>query len=313
VRIVSFNIENLAPWIRDDDGMRRLRHLVEDLDAPDVLCLQEIRVRAGDDDLVERMHRALRGYVCHASLPRDPRNVSYRGGRAYGVATYVRSTLRPEPAHVPEWDREGRVVVTPLRAFTVINVYLVNGTSRPWFDPDTGKVDGDRHAFKRRLQRLLMAEAKSHGDVVIIGDFNVSRTRIDVHPRLRTEGPHALARKELNEIVIPELDVVDVFRELHPTERKYTWFEKRAASMGRLDAARVDYALVSRALASRVKEADIAQEMANRFGSDHAPLFIDVDPGTRPSAREPKAPANRLSADRRAPSTTRSGRRGGRR
>ena len=119
MRIASFNIENLVPWIRDDDGMRR-------------------------------MHGALRGYVCHASLPRDQRNVSYRGGRAYGVATYVRSSLRAKPVHVPEWDREGRVVVTSLDAFTIINVYLVNGTSRPYFEPDTGNVAGDRHAFKRK-------------------------------------------------------------------------------------------------------------------------------------------------------------------
>lgn len=278
MRIVSWNVESWAPWL-DEGKERERRHLVEDLGVPDVLCLQEVRVRASDAALVARMDRALRGYVCHASLPRDPRNVRHRGGRAYGVATYVREPLRPGAGRIPAWDREGRVVITPLpeQGFTLVNVYLVNGTSRPYYDPDTGRPDGDRHAFKRRLQRLLMDEARALGDVVIIGDFNVSRTKLDVHPRLRTEGPHALARKELGEIVIPALDAVDVFRELHPRAKKYTWFEKRAAALGRLDAARVDFALVSRGLAPRVTEADIDEEKANRFGSDHAPLWIEVD------------------------------------
>lgn len=278
MRIVSWNIESWTPWL-DEQKDRARQHLLEDLGVPDVLCLQEVRVRASDEPMVARMHAAFRGYDCHVSLPRDPRNVSHRGGRAYGVTTYVRKTLRAGPGWVPRWDREGRVVVTPLprQGFTLIDVYLVNGTSKPYVDPDTGRPDGDRHAFKRRLQRLLMDEARALGPVVIIGDFNVSRTKLDVHPRLRTEGPHALARKELNEIVIPTLDVVDVFRELHPRARAYTWFERRAAARGRLDAARVDYALVSRPLAGRVTDATIDEEKANRFGTDHAPIAIELD------------------------------------
>ena len=46
--------------------------------------------------------------------------------------------------------------------------------------------------------------------MVLIGDFNISLTKQDCLPRLRTEYPHSLARKEFNEKFIPGLKVVDI-------------------------------------------------------------------------------------------------------
>ena len=109
----------------------------------------------------------------------------------------------------------------------------------------------------------------------MIGDWNVSRTRLDTWPRLRTEEPHATARAAFNDRFIPALGLIDVFRALHPEERKYTWFNPRARA-GRLDAARVDFALVSHSLAPYVAEADIDDSPEARDGSDHAPLWITL-------------------------------------
>jgi exonuclease III len=69
---------------------------------------------------------------------------------------------------------------------------------------------------------------------------------------------------------------VDVYWELHPDERAYTWFSRQAARHNRLDAARVDYALISRALLPRVLGAGIEQQQAFRLGSDHAPLWLEL-------------------------------------
>lgn len=313
MRIVSWNIEHWSRWLGDARERDR-RHLVEDLGAPDVLCLQELEMRASDVENVERAKNALRGYDCFLSLPRDRFNVTYRGGRAYGVATYVRSTLRAT-GRVPDWDREGRVVIADVAGIAIVNVYLVNGTSRPWFDPETGDRAGDRHAFKRALQRLVLDEAARLGDAVVIGDFNVSQSKMDVHPRLRTEVPHARARAALVER-IAELGFVDAFRALHPQARKYTWFARGAAARGVLDGARVDYALVSPSLAPRVTAADIEEDRANTVGTDHAPLWIEIagaTSGTRRSAPGRSAPAARPSTGRRASPTKRSGKRGARR
>jgi exodeoxyribonuclease III len=276
--IRSWNVENLAPHLAGDGALPSLAEIARAWGDPDVVCLQEIRVRPADAELIGAMTRALPGYDCHYSLANDPVNVTYRGGRAYGVATWLSRKLGATQQPVA-WDREGRVVVSVIdkRKLAIINVYAVNGTSKPWFDHALGRVDGDRHRWKRRFNERLFADAaalQARGiDLVMIGDWNISRTRADTHPRLRTEEPHATARAQLNDTLMPALDIVDAFRALHPDARKYTWFNKRAR---RLDAARVDYALVSRRLLPHVTEADIDEDRAARWKSDHAPLWLSV-------------------------------------
>lgn len=256
MKLVSWNVTKLTGSTLDHIG------------EPDVLCLQEIRVAPP----------SLAGYEHGYSLARDPKNVTYQGGKMYGVATYVRRELGPFAFAAPEWDREGRVLVTvfPERKLAVVNVYAVNGTGKPYFDHELGKISGDRHAFKRRFNMRLMKDCealRARGlELVLVGDWNISRTKQDVTPRLRTEVPHRRARKEFNETFIPTLDVVDVFRELHPDAKKYTWFAKRSRV---LDAARVDYALVSRSMMPRVVSADIDERQEARGASDHAPLSVE--------------------------------------
>ena len=267
MRLVAWNIENAA---------KRLAELPAALPAlgnPDVLCLQELRIRAQDTADVAALERALPGYRCHHSLPRDPRNVAYRGGRAYGVATFVRvGSGRIARAAVPAWDREGRVVITRRPRLSIVNLYAVNGTSKPYFD-ETGAPAGDRHQFKRDFQRRLFAlatELRARGGVILAGDWNVSRTALDTHPRLRTEEPHAQARAELN-AGLEAHGLVDIWRHLHPDERGYTWYAPWAKH--RLDAARVDYIVVSTDVIARVRDASI---LPRHPWSDHAPLSLDL-------------------------------------
>ena len=278
MRIVAWNIENLAPWL--SDGHAPLTDVCARLGTPDVLCLQEVRIRPQDDALVQRMRDALPGYHCHWSLNRDARNGTFRGGRTYGVATYVREP-HESVALTYDWDREGRVCVAgfPALRLAVANVYAVNGTGKAYWDHDAGGVRGDRHAFKQRFAERLAEEMRilqGRGlRLLLIGDWNVSRARIDTTPRLRTEEPHGTARRRFNEEFVGGLDLVDVLRERHPDLRAYTWFNRRARN-GRLDAARVDFALVSRSLSDEVLDAGIDAAPEARPGSDHAPLWVTL-------------------------------------
>lgn len=277
LRLVSWNIENLAPWL---DGEPSLAAQHARLGTPDVWCLQEVRIRPQDAGLVERMRHALPGYSCQFALNRDPRNGAFRGGRAYGVATYVREDLAPAALRF-DWDHEGRACLSllPKLGIAVGNIYAVNGTPRPHFDHERGAVHGDRHAFKQafiaRLGDALEALQAQGVDLLLAGDWNVSRTRLDATPRLRTEEPHATARRRFNEEFIGGLDLVDIFRERHPETRAYTWHHRRPRG-GRKDAARVDFVLASRALADRVIETGIDEDKAARPRSDHAPLWLTL-------------------------------------
>jgi exodeoxyribonuclease III len=277
--LFSWNIENLPRFLAPAAGTPSLRQIVAAWGAPAIVCLQETRIRPRDAELVRTMERALPGYACHFSLCDDPRNVTYRGGRAYGVVTYVKRRFAASRGWTPTWDREGRVVISelPSKQLAVVNLYAVNGTSKPYYDHELGRIDGDRHAFKRRVNLAIMREAEALAArgmrLVLVGDWNISRAPIDTHPRLRSGEPHARARRELNEILLPTLDVVDAFRARHPTAKKYTWFNKWSR---RLDAARVDYALVSRPLFDDLVDVDIDEAKEHRFGSDHAPLWLTL-------------------------------------
>jgi len=263
MKLISWNVENAGRCLP------ALPAIVEELGKPEVLCLQELRIRGHDAEAIGALKRALPGYQCHCSLPRDPRNVTFRGGRMYGVATFVQGRWR---ADVPEWDLEGRVVTVRGRGLAIVNVYAVNGTSKPYFD-DTGRIVGDRHELKRRFQSEIMdlgRALRKEGSVIMAGDWNVSRTASDTQPRLRTEEPHASARAAFNARLDAE-GFVDIWRERHPEERAYTWFNRRARG---LDAARVDYVLVSDELAPRVRAADIFDLLPC---SDHAPVAVELD------------------------------------
>jgi len=268
---VSWNVENLARWLTARDEF--IAH-VRVLGDPGVLCLQEIRLRPGDAADIAAMRALLPGYSCHFALANDARNVKFRGGRAHGVATYIKD--RAVTSATPAWDREGRVIVTAIDRLAIVNLYAVNGTSKPYFDPDTGVVRGDRHEHKRRFQMQLLdlaAELRAAGDVVLAGDWNVSRTAADVTPRLRTEEPHATARAQLNGRFAADR-WADVFRVLHPDVRQYTWFGRTRT--GALDAARVDYIVVGEELLPRVKSAEILDDRRLRPHSDHAPLSLEL-------------------------------------
>ncbi len=225
-----------------------------------------------------QVNDALPGYVCAASLCRDPVNVRARGGRMYGVVTYVRTELAPQHSTL-SWDLEGRALITelPHLGVAVLNVYAVNGTDKPYFDHEQQKFDGDRHAFKRRfIDRLLLVcrTLEQRGLALILaGDWNVSQTEIDTVPRLRTEEPHALARKLFAENFVAGLALVDIYRHLHPDARAYTWFNRRARP-GKMDAARVDFILISKALMPAVESAEVVEDPALRYASDHAPVLL---------------------------------------
>ena len=262
MKVVSWNVENALRCIP------ALPKIVEELGSPEVICLQELRIRERDEQSISALIQALPGYRCHYSLPRDARNVTFRGGRMYGVATFVQGRWRAE---MPEWDLEGRVIIVRKSGLAIVNVYAVNGTSKPYFD-GAGRVAGDRHQLKRRFQSSVMDlghELRKSGGVIMAGDWNVSRTAQDTHPRLRTEEPHARARAELNARMLAE-GFVDIWRERHPVERAYTWFNRRARG---LDAARVDYVLVSSDLVARIRGADILDLLP---WSDHAPVVVEL-------------------------------------
>ncbi|HUH89751.1 MAG TPA: endonuclease/exonuclease/phosphatase family protein, partial [Lysobacter sp.] len=67
---------------------------------------------------------------------------------------------------------------------------------------------------------------------------------------------------------------VDAYRALHADGEDYTWWSNRGAAYANNVGWRIDYQLLTPALARRVRSCSIAREP--RF-SDHAPFTVDYD------------------------------------
>ena len=124
----------------------------------------------------------------HFCLLRDKYNATGFGGKAYGVCTLVLRDVEGVTFNSVDWDPEGRLLLTELPSLGVVvfNIYAVNGTTNDYTDPSTGKVVGDRHDRKRAFHSLLVKEVKGYEEqgwgVVVAGDINISRTKIDSFP-----------------------------------------------------------------------------------------------------------------------------------
>ena len=71
--------------------------------------------------------------------------------------------------------------------------------------------------------------------------------------------------------------MVDAYRSLHPDEVQYTWWDYRAGNFHKGLGLRIDLALVSGGLASRLVSCGIDRDYRKGTKpSDHAPLLLEL-------------------------------------
>jgi exodeoxyribonuclease-3 len=170
----------------------------------------------------------------------------------------------------PKFDAEGRVITLAYPAFYFANVYVPNsqgGLDRWYFRL------GFDETFRNYLCRLARRKP-----VIIGGDFNVAREYRDVYPEnLRNDARQYGFLSEERDAFESLLDCgfADVLRELNPAaEGAYTWWSNRLNKRKENKGWRIDYFLVSDELLPKVKSCVIRSDI---FGSDHAPLEMDVE------------------------------------
>ena len=227
---------------------------------PDVVCLQEMKAKA---DQVPPQINPPDGY--HAFW-----NPAQRPGYS-GVATLCRKAPKGVRMWmgIPEFDAEGRTLVTDHGDFLLVNAYFPNGKSGP------ERLDY-KMCFKAAIADFCDGlRKKEKKEIVLCGDVNTAHKPID------------LARPEENEEVSGFLPAerawidrflargyVDVFRLLHPDLKdQYSWWSFRSGARRRNVGWRIDYHFVSEGLKSRVKEAQIQPGVT---GSDHCPVLLEL-------------------------------------
>ena len=75
--------------------------------------------------------------------------------------------------------------------------------------------------------------------------------------------------------ILFQLFFADTFRRLHPdTADAYSWWSYRFHAREKNAGWRIDYFIVSRRIADRIRAAEIHNEI---FGSDHCPVELQID------------------------------------
>jgi len=233
--------------------------------APDCICVQELKAQAADVAGRFEQLAGLQGYFHYA----EKKGYS-------GVGVYSRH----EPSEVivglgdAEFDAEGRYVElrfdTPGRKFSLISCYFPSGSSG----------EERQQAKFRFLDRIYphLAGLNEGRDYILCGDVNIAHRELDLKNwkgNLKNSGFLPEERAWMTRL-LDEAGLVDVYRRLHPEEGEggYTWWSNRGQARAKNVGWRIDYHLASPTLAAGACRAAIYKE---QWFSDHAPLTVEYE------------------------------------
>ncbi|PYE31975.1 exodeoxyribonuclease-3 [Rhizobium sp. PP-WC-1G-195] len=242
----------------------RLEVLLRWLDEakPDVVVLQELK--APDAKFpAKAIEAAGYGAVWHGQKSWNGVAILARGKEPH----LTRKGLPGDPQ-----DEQSRFIEATVDGVVIGGLYLPNGNPYP----------GPKFDYKLRwFQRLHDYAAELlelEVPVVLVGDYNVMPTELDVYkPERWTDD--ALFRREVRDAFrnLVAQGWTDALREMHPGKRIYTFWDYFRNAYGRDAGLRLDHFLLSPDLAERLKEAEVDKHVRGwEHTSDHAPVWIEL-------------------------------------
>ncbi len=253
MKIITWNVNGIRACSK-----KGLQSFV-DVEKPDILCLQETKAHLNQVEIdLQKLQ-----------FPCSYWSSAQRKGYS-GVATYVRGeeVEFKDGWGLEEYSREGRIAWTVHKNFDLYNIYFPNGGSGE-----------ERHHFKQKfladLNVHLKTELQRGKNIVVVGDYNVAHTEIDVHDPVRLSKESGFLpeeRKWMDQFL--ELGFIDAFRKFHPgVKNRYSWWSYRELARISNRGWRIDYICVSKGLEGNLKSSDILDSIE---GSDHCPVVVEL-------------------------------------
>jgi exodeoxyribonuclease III len=250
----------LATWNVNSLHVRMPRVLeFLELHQPDLFFMQETKC---EPDAFPLLELEAAGY----------RAAHHSAGRWAGVALLARHDvgdvcvgLAGEPAR-----DEARWLEASVDGLRAVSVYVPNGRSpdSPFYEDKLRFLD----AMANRIAEL------SGAPLVVAGDFNVCPSDLDVYdPAAFVGATHVTPPERERFRALLDAGTVDAFRELHPDEPGFTWWDYRQGHFHRKMGLRIDAFLLSQPVAGELAECRIDRSF--RKGSrpsDHAPLLLEL-------------------------------------
>src|SRR3569832_406589 len=264
LRIATWNVNSVR--LRAEQGARFV-----DEQAPDVLCMQEIKCREGE-------------FPAQAFIDCGLPYLRIKGQKGWhGVA--IATHLPIEDAPTIEACRNGhaRCVSATVAGVEIQNFYIPAGGDTP--DREINEKFDHKHDFYERLTAET-ARRDPKAPLVITGDLNVAPGEHDVwnHRYMSKIVSHTPIEIEAMEKLKASLGFTDLVREAIPDPQKlFSWWSYRAADFRasnrglRLDHLWASPGLVAAASRNGKVEARVHDDVREwERPSDHAPVSADL-------------------------------------
>jgi exodeoxyribonuclease-3 len=263
MRIATWNINSVK---------QRLGHLLTFLteEAPDVLCLQEIKCV---DEAFPRAEVEAAGY-----------NVAVYGQKGFnGVAILARRPIEDVKRGLPGRDfadQDGEDQARYLEAtisigagvVRVASIYLPNGNP-----PDTSKYD-----YKLRWMERLIEHAAGlltlEEPLVLAGDYNVIPDPRDAaRPEIWVSDALFLPETRARFRALVGLGLTDALRACSDADGLYSFWDYQAGAWQKNNGIRIDHLLLSPQAADRLQHTTIHRSLrALDKPSDHVPVSVEL-------------------------------------
>jgi exodeoxyribonuclease-3 len=252
MKIISYNVNGIRAAIK--------KGFIDWLKAanPDVVCLQEIKANKEQLDLSLFEEAGYPYHYWHSAQKKG-----YSG-------TAIISKTKPNHVEyntgIELADNEGRVLRADFDDVSVISLYLPSGTNELRLDL--------KFQFMDDFQEYITNLKKEIPNLVIVGDYNICHTEIDIHnPKglSKTSGFLPEERQWIDGFI--NNGFIDSFRHFNKEPHQYSWWSYRANARNNNKGWRLDYCLVSKPLENRLQRAYILQEAKH---SDHCPVVVEL-------------------------------------
>ncbi len=259
MKIASWNVNSLRV---------RVEHVSDWLQAnsPDLLCLQELKMV--DEDFPIDVFSEL-GY-----------HSQFTGQKTYnGVAILSKEPLTNVVIDMPDFDDPMRRYIAadcPLangETLRIVNVYVPNGQA----------LDSDKFQYKRawfaKLQAAMKNSLSANPNTVLVGDFNITPSNLDVHDPKRWEGK--IHCSDIERLMLQKLmseGLYDTYRHFNADGDQFSWWDYRGAGYRANEGLRIDLvlsssAMLNKAIASSIDESPRKLERP----SDHTPVIAEYN------------------------------------
>lgn len=215
----------------------------------------------------------------HADLEAAGYQAQWFGQKTYnGVALLTKTASTDIIKNIPGFeDDQARVIAGTVADPELGSVRVIGG-----YFPNGQAPDSDKFAYKMKwlnaLESWLKDELARHPNLVLMGDFNIAPTDLDVYdPVAWKDQIHCTVEERDHFKQLVGLGLTDAFRLFEQAPKSWSWWDYRNLAFRKNQGLRIDHILVSDALKNQVSACVIDKApRKNERPSDHTPVVVTL-------------------------------------